>query len=228
VSDKIVDKKIKEFFSKYSSTEYKKGQSILKPGGKVDTIFNIESGYVRSYSVNEEGDVLVINIYKPLNFIPITEALADRVNPYFFEAMTDSVIQKAPLKEVIKFLQSDGDVLFDLARRVSIGLEGFMIRTQYLLRSNATQKITSTIILLSRRFGIRRDDNTHEIILPQTHEDIAGLSGTSRETVSIELAKLKKSKIISTDKKRITVLDFEKLKKLSEIYHEDEPLPYDY
>jgi CRP/FNR family transcriptional regulator len=228
MTSKNINKNISEFFSKYETIEYKKGESILSPGNKVEAIYNIETGYVKSFSVNEDGDSLVINIYKPNSFFPITEALAGRINPYFFEAATPVFLQKAPVQKVFDFIKSDKEVLFDLTRRISIGLEGFMVRTQYLLRSNAKQKVSSTLVLLCSRFGEKVGNKKYKILLPQTHEDIANLSGTSRETASTELMKLKRSSTIEVDKKIITILDLNKLKDLSAIYFEEKQLPYNY
>jgi hypothetical protein len=50
----------------------------------------------------------------------------------------------------------------------------------------------------------------------------------SRETASIELKKLKDEKIIATKNKTPTILDLERLKKLSTIYYEDQLLPYSF
>ena len=219
---------IADFFAQYPTYTYKKGEILLRPDDEVEEIINIESGYAKSYSINEEGYNLVINIYKPYSFLPITETLAERTNPYFFEAMTDIVVQKAPTKDVHEFIKQDKEVLYDLTRRISSGLEGFMIRTQYLIRSNATQKVTSALVLLARRFGEEIGENQMRILLPQTHADIADMSGCTRETASIELKKLQDDGVISIEKKLITVLDFEELRQLSAIYYEDEPLPYSF
>lgn len=223
-----VQEKIDKFFSQYQKVKYPKNQILIKPEEPLVYIYNLYSGYIKSYSLNEDGLELTINVYKPFNLIPITETLAGKTNSYFFQAMTEVVLAKAPTYKVHEFIRSDKDILFDLIKRVSSGLEGFMIRTQYLIRSNSTQKITSSLVLLGRRFGKTIVGNKVEILLPQTHSDIANLSGVSRETASIELKKLKDENLISVNKKIITINDFEKVKEMSTIYYEDQPLPYSF
>jgi CRP/FNR family transcriptional regulator len=191
-------------------------------------IYNIVSGYVKSYSINDGGLELTINVFKPYSFFPITETLAKKTNTYYFEAVTDVVLQKAPTQKVHEFVKSDPEILFDLVRRVSVGLEGFMLRTQYLVRSNSTQKVASTFVLLARRFGETDKDQKVKILLPQTHADIANLAGVSRETASIEVKKLVDEGLVSVEKQVYTVEDFEKLRDLSTLYYEDRPLPYSF
>jgi CRP-like cAMP-binding protein len=227
MNNSLRDKK-SDFFNQFQKVHFKKGETIIQPEEPLEYIYAIEKGYVKSYSLNDDGYELIMNIYEPGSFFPITETLARKVNTYFFEAVTNVIVYKAPTEKVHAFLQEDKEVLFDLVKRISIGLEGFMIRTQYLIRSNATQKITSSLVLLARRFGEKLKTNEVKIIIPQTNTDIANLSGVSRETASIELKKLKDENIITTKNKTTTILDLEKLKKLSTIYYEDQPLPYSF
>jgi CRP-like cAMP-binding protein len=223
-----VRQKIDKFFSGYPQVELEKGSTIIQPEEPLVYIYNIVSGYVKSYSINDGGLELTINIYKPYNFFPITETLAGRTNTYFFETVTDVVLQKAPTHKVHEFVKSDSDVLFDLTQRVSSGLEGFMVRTQYLIRSNATQKVASSLVLLSRRFGENIKDKKIRLLIPQTHADISNLSGVSRETASLELKKLEQTGLISYSKQIFIINDFEKLREVSTIFHEDQPLPFSF
>lgn len=220
--------KIEEFFSKCPKIEVEKGSVIIQPEEPLVYIYNLVSGYVKSYSINEEGIELVINIFKPGTYFPITETLAGITNNYYFEAATDVVLQKAPTKKVHDFVKSDAEVLFDLTKRISSGLEGFMIRTQYLIRSSAEKKVASSLVLLARRFGENILDNKVKINLPQTHEDIANLSGVTRETASIELKKLENEGLISSSKQIFLIHNFQELKEKSTLYYEDRPLPYSF
>lgn len=223
-----VRQKIDDFFSTYTKLEIPKGTTIISPEEPLVFIYNILSGYVKSYSLNDDGIELTINIYKPYNFFPITETLANRTNTYYFEAVTDVVLQKAPTHKVHEFVKSDTEVLFDLTQRVSSGLEGFMVRTQYLIRSNSTQKVASALVLLARRFGETSKDGKIRILIPQTHEDIANLAGVTRETASIEIKKFENLGNLNVDKQIYTIEDFESLRESSTIYHEDQPLPFSF
>ena len=221
-----LNQKIENFFAKYPELKIKKGQTIIQPEEPLIYIYHLHSGYVKSFSLNDEGLELTINIFKPNSFFPITETLTGRTNTYFFEAMTDVVLRKAPTAKVHEFIKSDQEVLFDLTKRISSGLEGFMIRTQYLIRSNAEQKISSSLLLMARRFGQNTPDRKVKILLPQTHEDIANLAGGSRETASLELKKLENEGIIFSSKKIFIINDFQKLREISTIYLEDQALSY--
>ncbi|MBY9002309.1 MAG: helix-turn-helix domain-containing protein, partial [Candidatus Heimdallarchaeota archaeon] len=211
--------------SRNLSLKYSKGETILSPEDKINSIYSIKKGFVCSHSINEEGYELTLNIYKPSSFFPIVTALANVDSSYYFKAISNVVLYIAPVDEVIEYLRSDEEVLFDLTKRLSVGLEGFMIRTQFLIRSDARQKIASSLVMMVRRFGLK-DGKKVTIQLPQTHADIASLAGVSRETASIELKKLEREKVIERKGKTTIVLNLLKLQRISILYYEDKPLPY--
>ena len=223
--DKEVLHKLNIFFSKYPTKKYSKGEIILSPEEYPKRIYNIKKGFARSYSLSEDGHELTLNIYKPSSFFPIPTVLAELKNSYYFEALSGIVLNLAPVDEVVEYIKSDKEVMFDLTRRLSVGLEGFMTRTQFLILSDSRQKIASSLVMMVRRFG-QKDRKKIIIQLPQTHADIASLAGVSRETASVELKKLEREKVIERKGKTTIILSLLKLRKISTLYYEDNPLPY--
>lgn len=221
--------RLEEFIQKYPKKNFKKGQEIILPGDKNDNVYYLISGHVASYALDEEGNEITLNIYKPGNIFPISEVLADRINDFYFEALDGVEVHAIPSLIFLNYIKRDQEMLFELTKNLSIGLEGFMIRTLYLIRSDARQKVASALVMMGRRFGKPvTDKNSLRINLPQTHEDISRLAGVSRETVSIEMKKMQKEGTIERVGKHTLIKDFGKLKEYSTIYFEDEPLPYTY
>jgi len=216
-----------EFAEKYPLKKYTKGQSIILPGDENKFVYLIIEGHVKSYAIDENGNAIILNIYKPGNIFPISEVLAEKVNPFYFEVIDSCILRVVPTKDMINYLIDNKDALFDLTRRLSVGLEAFMIRTLYLIRSNAAQKIAAALVMLAKRFGVQDNGGkTLVISLPQTHDDIASLAGVSRETASIEIKKLEKLGVLSRKNKKTIIKDYTKLCENSLIYYRNEHLPY--
>ena len=151
------------------------------------------------------------------------------MNDFYFEALDEVSLKVIPTQEFISYLKTDKESLFVLAKNLSIGLEGFMIRTLYLIRSDARKKLASAILMMAKRFGsILEDNKTFKISLPQSHEDIANLAGISRETVSIELKKMKDEGVVYRKQKHTFVKDIDRLKEISTIFMDKQPLPYSF
>lgn len=86
---------------------------------------------------------------------------------------------------------------------------------EILLTGNAKHQITSVLFVLAKRFG--KLTNKKEIIIevPLTHRIIGTFAGLSRESTSIEMEKLTKSKIISKKNGLILINNLKKLEEQS-------------
>ncbi len=148
-------KKLDEsFFVKYKTIQrYKKNQSIIGPGADPSGVFYLKSGFVRLYLISEDGKELTFNIFKPGTYFPMIWALNDTPNVFFFESLTDVLLLKAPRDEVVKHIEDNPDILYDLTKRTLNGLDGMTRLMEALLTGSAYQQIASVLLVLARRFG---------------------------------------------------------------------------
>jgi CRP/FNR family transcriptional regulator len=180
-----------------SPSSYKKGEVIIRAEDDPSGIFHIISGYVRCYSLSEEGKELTMDILKPGSSFPLTWAIGNVTNSYFYEAMTDSQVTKTPRDKVLQFVRGEPEIFYGLTKNLLSNLDNLLIRMGFLLRAEAKDKIYLTLELLAENFGQTNPDCEAIIKLPLTHQDIANLTGLTRETTSIELNKLEKRGLIS-------------------------------
>ena len=209
--DKNVSRKIEKFFAQYKTRRYSKGQVLLLNGDKVDYVYHLLSGIVKQYDVSYRGDEIILNLFKPPAFFPMSVAINRVTNPYIYEAETDVEICQAPANEVVKFIKSNPDVMFDLLSRVFTGVDGLIGRMAQLMASNANHRVVYELILESSRFGTIHDDGSCDLNISE--KDLGARAGLSRETVSREINKLKSDKLLTTQKKNIVILDLKGLEK---------------
>jgi CRP/FNR family transcriptional regulator len=223
-------KKVLEFFAKYRPLYYKKGETILRAFDDPRGVNYIVRGYVKLYFLNQDGQEFTFNIFKPGSYFPIIWAMGGRDNYYYYEAMTPTEIRRAPKEAILKFIQEDPTILYELTKRLISGLEGLLIRMEHVLYGDANQKIKSTLYLLAKRFGTKNGGNRKytRIDLPITHQGIASLVGLSRETTSLEMKKLEREGIIGRANRYILVKRVRKLKPRYSIYPRERLTPPSY
>lgn len=218
--------KVDKFFSKFPLAKYSKNKKILNAGENPRNVYYLKSGYVKMYSISESGKELTLNIFKADTYFPANWAIANIPNYFFYETMTNSEIAQVPNDFFLDFIKKDPEVLYDLTRRILSGLNGILVRMDYLLSTNAYTRTAATILMCSQRFGKQNSKKEIELQLPLTHEDIANLAGLTRESTSIELEKMVREGLIQNNKKHILVKDIDELRQKSLTYFEDTPLPY--
>lgn len=206
--DENINKKLHEFSSKYKHQTYKKGEILLRADDNPQGIFFLTKGTVKQYAISKKGEELVVNLYKPPAFFPMTYLLAQVDNTYYFEATSDVEINKAPLIETESFLKNNPDVLFDLTRRVFKGIDGLLTRMTYLMHGTSYLKLITELILTAKRFGTVSNGG---VILTISEKDLATQTGMSRETVSREVKILKDKGLITLAKNLIFITNLKKL-----------------
>ncbi len=200
-----VAEKVDEFFSPYRVRKYSKGQILIFNGDQAEFVYYVISGRVKQYDVTYRGDEVILNVFKPPAFFPMSLAINKSDNPYTYEAETDIEIRQAPAADVVDFLENNPDVTFDLLARLYRGVDGLMSRMAHLMASSARGRLMFELLISCKRFGEQSQDGTY--ILEMNESDIGARAGLSRETVSREMKKLSNDSLIDFHAGKITIRD---------------------
>lgn len=207
--DDVIAAKIHERFSRYPKRVYPKGQILVFANENPEHIFYIIKGRVRKYDVSYRGDEVAINVFKSPAFFPMSWALNQTPNKYFYKTETETELHIVPTNEAYTFLVENPDVTLDLLSRVYTGLEGMYGRLVYLMSGTARSRIIYELLIECRRFGEQQPDSSY--LLSTTETDMATHSGLSRETVSREVAKLKDAGWLASKGKRLVITNLSEL-----------------
>lgn len=207
-----------KFFAKFRNVQqFKKNQLIFGPGSEPTGVYFVKSGFVRLYLISKEGKEITFNILKPDTYFSMIWALNNASNIYFYETLTDCVLLKAPKEAVVKQIEKNPDLLYDLTKRTLSGLDGITRLMSALLTGTAGEHIASVLLILTRRFGKKEHNGSIIIEIPLTHMLIGTLAGLSRESTSLELEKLAKKNVLSQKGRYIIIENIKKLEDLSPI-----------
>lgn len=208
----VVADKVQQFFAAYPKKSWAKRGLLVSAGEEPSGVFYLEEGRVNQYDISKTGVEIVVNVFKPPAFFPMTWAINRVPNRYFFEAATNVVARQAPADEVVDFLKREPDVTFDLLSRVYMGSEGLLRRTAHILGGDATSRLIYELLNAAARFGQSQPDGS--LLLSLKEADIARHSGLARETVNRAIQNLKASGVVTVTRQGITVRSIGELEKL--------------
>lgn len=204
--------KVHEAFSKYPKRAYPKGQILVFADENPDHIFYLVEGRVRKYDVSYRGDEVIVNLFKPPAFFPMSWAINKSQNKYFYKTETKTTLHIVPTDVALEFVKTNPDVMLDLLSRIYHGMDGLMGRVVHLMSGTAKSRLIYELIMECRRFG--EHDKKGSYWLSSNEVDLAARSGLSRETISREMQKLKDLGIVSIKGKLIEVKDLAALEKM--------------
>lgn len=207
--DEHLSNKLKDFFTQYKKQTYRKGEILVRADDDPAGVFYLTEGQVRMYLITGKGDEIVLNIFKPISFFPMSWAINNTKNIYYYEALTEVTLWRAPKENTIAFLKENPDVLFNLVSRVYRGVDGILTRMAYLMSGNAHARLITELLITGKRFGKQNDKN--EVILTVSEKDLAAQAGMTRETVSREMKVLKDKGLVTLHKTILTIKNIQSL-----------------
>ena len=199
-----IPEKISAFFESFPLKQYAKGSQLLFPDEVVPPVSYLIKGKVAQYSITASGIKHILTIYKPGAFFPMSCAVNNKPNTYFFEALEALQVRQAPATEVVAFLREQPDVLFNLLQRLYSGVDGLLGRMSLLMNGSAHSRLLFELAIAGDRFGVRQPDGS--ILIHITESQLASQTGLARETVSRELQKCAEDGAVKLARGSIVVL----------------------
>jgi CRP-like cAMP-binding protein len=184
-----------------------RGSVLYTPGETGEALFVLREGSVQIYRMSAEGRKLVIAHLLPFSFFGEMSCIGHRMYDTYAEAVEDSVIIIMNCADLERLLLSRPVV----ALRILEGMGKRLLEAEQQLEDATFKKLMARIAALLMREA--KGDEVKGL----SHQDIAERLGVYRETATNALNELKIANVIKIGRKRITILDHERLKGAAEV-----------
>ncbi len=191
--------------------EFEKKEVLFRQGDPGDEFLVLTSGSVKVELVNAEGKELTLTILTPFQFLGELALLDDVPRSATVIALEQSTLLSINKRDFARLLETyprmSIPMLRQLTRRVRVLTDD--IASMAFLDSYS--RVTRKILNLSQQMGKRSPQGHTLIDQALTHQQLANLVGTTRETVTKILNEMKDNGLITIRRHRITILDEEQL-----------------
>lgn len=185
---------------------YASGEVLYSPNKSVEKLFILKQGRVRIFRISPDGRALTTSIVNPGTVFGEMALLGQRMYDNFAEALEECVVCEMGRDDVHRFLLSDPRIAARIAEILSTRLAEMERRLSDSVFKTVPQRIALTLTTLAgqeRRLGLA--GRAAQVAL--THEQIAALAGTSRETATKVLGEFAEQKLIRLGRGRIVLVD---------------------
>lgn len=195
--DKSIQSKWEKFLATLPVVVYKKGEVILFQSETPRSAFVVKKGIVKTYNLDINGDEQIVFFNTALDMFPQVWIMGKATTSlYYYEALTPTELYSLPREAYADFIKDDKKLLMSELERQANKDASKTIRLNALLYSKASDKVLNTLNYLIQNYGISLNNNLIKINLTLTHQDFANLTGLRRETVAVEMNRLKKDGVI--------------------------------
>ena len=195
-----------DFIQQSPVRTFAKGQAILGEGEVLDTLLFVKSGYVKVTSLDKSGTEHMLWIAAMDDIVPSEHffSLHNRLR-YFYTALTPVTAWAVDKAKLLRSARRDPKLMATIAAGLSDDYDDLLLRIDAVDQSTIHDRLVATLQYLSQRFGGSKVLDLHQIGLPLTHQDIAEMIGSTRETTSLELEKLRNENIIDYNRSSFVI-----------------------
>ncbi len=182
---------LQQIIEKIEIKRLRKGEVILGQEDTSQYMYVILGGKVKVVRTSEDGREVVLAIHRAGESFGELSLIDNKTAPAMVLAAENSIVAVISRKEFYSLIYTQGKVLDTLLQILCSRLRDSWGQIQLLSLGNASQRLRMLFLRLSREHG-RQDSEGTILTIRLTHQDIANMVGTARETVTRTIDKWQK------------------------------------
>jgi CRP-like cAMP-binding protein len=197
------------------SQQYQRGQVIYQEGNSPAGLYCINQGKVKVSKQNSEGKEQIVKLRKEGDVLGFQALTATSNHCSSAVALTDCVVCMIPRSDFFSVIAQNSQFSHALMHLLSAALGESEKNMLHIAYKPVRGRLAEALVRLYHFFQPATPDL---FSIPISREDLAALMSTAKETASRLLSDFRDEGLVATRGSRITVLDLEKLQKISELH----------
>lgn len=189
---------------------FSRGSPVYFPTDSADCVFVLVEGRVRIYSVTIQGKQAVLALIEPGELFGEMALVGPEAREEHAEAALKSKIVSISRQSVEEILLKNAGLSLAVTKFIGMRRQRLERRLRNLLFRSNRERLIGLLLELIEQYG-RTVREGILIDIRLSHQELAGLIGVTRESVTLALGELQLEHLITTGRKRIVVLNPQKL-----------------
>ena len=184
--------------------QFPRGTRIFGEGESADAVYVLRRGMVKLSSLSDKGRETILHILKPDEVFGEL-LLSEQQRPFTAVALEDSLVTIISKESFVELLSTVPSVALTFIRLLSKRLASVERGLAEFGHTWSYHRLARVLLQLAEDYG-KEVPNGTLINVRLTHEDLANLIGTSRETVTTQLNRFTRMGVLKRDARRFIVV----------------------
>jgi len=183
---------------------------VYFPGEPGESLLLLTRGRVKIMALTPDGREMILAFIEPGELFGELAVLDAAPRNEHAEAVEDSYVLSVPREELVWLMGQRPDIALSITKLIGLRLRRVENRLKNILFRSIRERCLSMLLELLGAYG-RVSGKRWEIDLRLSHQEFANLVGATRETITLTLGQLQKDGLIVINRRRITVLDRQRI-----------------
>ncbi|MBT2701510.1 Crp/Fnr family transcriptional regulator [Bacillus sp. ISL-40] len=189
--------------------EWKKHSHVFLQGDPLENVYFIYDGKIKIYKSDINGKEQIVAIAKKGEMFPHVGFFRKGDYPAYAEVLESSTLIAVPISKFETVLIENPELCIKVFKVLGEKIVDLQNRLEEQILNNTYEQIIKLLIRLAQKHGKEQEDGTILLKSEFTNKDLANMIGTTRETISRTLTKMKKDELIEVDEEGNMIVDVE-------------------
>ena len=194
--------------------EIRRRQVIYLPGDPGTAVFLVNGGRVKVSKVTRDGKELTLSYRVPGEIFGETCLIDGEPREEMAEAMENALVTEIEREVFDELLRTQPSLGYKMTKILAQRRREIEAKIENLVFKDVNSKLAELLLRFSEEYGVE-DARGTLVALKITHQEMANLIGSTRETVSLTLAQFKKRGLIQSEGRKVIISDREGLRALA-------------
>ena len=190
ITDGQPDNTLVESFAAAPARHYDAGSILSDPGVAPCRVFLCTGGTLKVTKLLSNGREILITMLESGSIWSDRALLKGYWRGVFVETVSPCETHSLDKDEFEKYVHANPKRLRQFMARISEQMSDALTLLEDFRGRDGASRLASVLVRFSKQYGVRHNDAV-EIYMPLTHQDLANMIGTARETVSRSMARFR-------------------------------------
>ena len=186
--------------------KFPRGSPIYLPADAADAVLVLAEGRVRIGSYTDEGKQSILAYIEPGEMFGELSLVDAGQREEFAEAVERSTVVLIPRDAMQELLERNPQVALGVTKLFGLRRQRIERRLRSLLFRSNRERLVHLLVELAGQYG-RAIDGGVELAIKLSHQDLASIIGSTRETVTVVLGELQAEGSLRIGRQKIVLTD---------------------
>ena len=202
---------LRDFKARGITRSYPKGSTLFVEGQPASEVYVLCSGRIKLCTYSPEGRSLIVRIAEPGEVLGLSACIARVAHETTAQAITDCQVNCVRRDEFVDLLAKDANAALNAVRELSyLYHKAHTLICSLGLSGSASDKLAKLFLDWCDKTNL--GGRNVRIPMSYTHEEIAEMIGTTRETVTRLMSAFRDRGLIHQDRGSLVIQDPQRLK----------------
>ncbi|HRX78985.1 MAG TPA: Crp/Fnr family transcriptional regulator [Pirellulaceae bacterium] len=209
--EQLADGDLRDIEARSKARTFARGTPIYLPLDDTNAVFLLASGRVKICHLTPDGKQSILAFIEPGElFGELAMLETGGVRNEYAESVEKSTIVLIPGEIMQKTMESNAGLTLGVTKMIGMRRRRIEQRLKNLLFLSNRERLTHLLLELAEQYGVRESAGLR-LRIQLSHQDLANVIGSTRETVTVVLGEMQQEGLLSIGRRRIVILDLGRL-----------------